>query len=206
MARNAAWSALPSTVVVITMAACSAEMDYQRDRESFERTRARAERGDRVAALHLGTSYRRGIGTARDPQAALYWYELGGPHGGWAAIGTMYEEGDGVDRDPERAVSYYLRASESGDPVSMYRVGCMHGERRITAPDPVEGYAWLLLAKSIGDSSGTCLVAHYTCNQWAIKDRPGCRARLRDTLTPEERAEAERRAGDWLAAWSRSKK
>ena len=181
-------------------------MDRERNQEMFHRTRAKAERGDRVAALHLGTSYRRGIGTAPDPQAALFWYELGGPHGGWAAIGTMYEEGDGVPRDPERALSYYLRSAEIGDAVSMYRVGCMHGEHRIAAPDPVEGYKWLLLAKTIGDSSGTCLVAHYTCNQWAIKDGPGCRARLRDSLTPDQRAEAERRADDWLAAWSRSKK
>ncbi len=205
MVRKAAWLSLAFSVAMAA-AACSAEMDQDRNQEMFYRTRAKAERGDRVAALHLGTSYRRGIGTAPDPQAALYWYELGGRHGGWAAIGTMYEEGDGVPRDLERALSYYLLSSETGDAVSMYRVGCMHGQRQVAAADPVEGYMWLLLAKTIGDSSGTCLVAHYTCNQWAIKDRPGCRARLRDTLTPEQRAEAERRVAARLATWSRSKR
>jgi uncharacterized protein len=178
---------------------CSAEMEQRRNREMFEHALKKAERGDRVAAFHVGSLYRDGIGTARDPEKALSWYELGGPHGGWAMIGEMYDRGDGVPRDPERAASYYRRAAETGEPVSMYRFGCVHAEGRVAAPDGVEGYMWLLLAQKVGERSLTCHVSHYSCREWAIKDRPGCRARLAAALTPAERAEAERRAAAWLA-------
>jgi hypothetical protein len=178
---------------------CSAEMEQRRNREMFEHALTKAERGDRVAAFHVGSMYRDGIGTARDPEKALSWYELGGPDGGWAMIGEMYERGEGVPRDRERAAAYYRQAAETGAPVSMYRFGCVHAEGRVAAPDGVEGYMWLLLAQKIGERSLTCHVSHSSCREWALKDRPGCRARLAAALTPEERAEAERRAAAWLA-------
>jgi TPR repeat protein len=201
---RAAWFFL-GPVVVIAVVACSAEMDRQRNSELFNLTSGKAARGDRVAAMHLGTLYLRGIGTARDPHAALAWYEMGGPHGGWALIGRMYENGNGVAQDQERAASYYRRAAETGDAVAMYRLGCLRADDRVAGLDAVEGYMWLILAKTIGDSSGTCLVVHVECNNGAIKDRPGCRARLGAALTPAERGEAERRAADWLATRSSRK-
>lgn len=198
MAQGATWFLLAAGALT-AVSACSAEINSQRNRETFERSLKKAEQGDPVGAFRVGDLYRRGIGTPRDPEKALRWFEIAGARGGWETLGDMYNQGDGVPRDAERAASYYRRAAETGEPLPMYSLGCVHADGRIAAPNAVEGYMWLLLAKKIGESSGTCRVAHYECNQWAIKDRPGCRARLEAALTPEQRAEAERRAADWLA-------
>jgi hypothetical protein len=71
------------------MSACSAEIEQRRSREVFERELKKAEHGDQAAAFHVGAMYRVGIGTTRDPEMALRWYEIAGP-GGWNAIGNMY--------------------------------------------------------------------------------------------------------------------
>lgn len=204
MARPILWFLL-AVAALVALSGC-AELSQQRNVRMFQELRRKADQGDPVAAMHLGTLYRDGIGTAHDPVQALRWYKVGGPHGGWAMIGDMYERGEGVPRDPELAASYHRRAAETGSPVAMYRLGCAHADERVAASDAVEGYMWLLLAKTIGESSGTCRVAHYECNEWAIKDRPGCRARLDAILTPGQRADAERRAAEWLATRSPTRK
>jgi TPR repeat protein len=181
-------------IVLASLSACGAEIEARRSRRVFDRALEKAQQGDPGAAVTVGWLYRRGIGTVRDPARALHWYDVGGPNGGWTSIGDMYTEGDGVPRDAERAASYYRRATETGDPISMYRLGCLHADRRIEAADAVEGYMWLLLAEKIGASSLTCHASHYDCREWVIGDRPGCRARLAAALTPEQRAEAERLA------------
>jgi TPR repeat protein len=185
--------------LLLTLSACSAETEKRVNREMFEREFKKAEQGGPVAAFHVGSMYRLEIGTSRNPEQALHWYEVAGSRGGWEAIGDMYSKGDRVPPDPDRAGSYYRLAAETGEPLPMYSLGCLHAEPRIAAPDPVEGYMWLLLAQRIGESSGACRWRHYECKEWAIKDRPGCRARVRAALTSAERAEAERRAAAWLA-------
>ena len=142
--------------------------------------------------------YRVGIGTTRDPEMALRWYEIAGPRGGWDAIGNMYGKGDGVARDHDRAALYYQRAADAGEPIPMYSLGCLHADGRIAAHDAVEGYMWLLLAKRIGGPTGSGR-GHYECWEWAVKDHPGCRARLEAFLESEQRADAEHRADAWLA-------
>ena len=194
------WPSWGNTLVLLlVLSACSSEMEQRRSRGVFERELKKSEQGDRVAAYHVGSMYRLGIGTTRDPESALHWYEIAGPRGGWNAIGNMYNKGDGVAPDPNQAASYYRRAAETGAPLPMYSLGCLHADRRMAAHDAVEGYMWLLLAKKIGQSSGNCRWKHYECKEWTIKDRPGCRARLEASLGPEQRAEASSRAAAWLA-------
>jgi TPR repeat protein len=202
MLRHLAPSVLTSAALLV-LSAC-AEIEYDRNVKLFQLTRAKAERGDTVAAMHLGGLYRQGIGTAREPEQALHWYEIGGRHGGWAMIGRMYDSGEGVAPDPDTAARYYRRAAETGEPMSMYRLGCLHAARRLATSDAVEGYTWLVLSLKIGDASAHCHW-HDECDRWPIKDEPGCRKTLEATLTPEQRGEAERRAADWLAARSNSK-
>ena len=59
------------------------------------------------------------------------------------------------------------------------------------------------IAKTIADATPAC-VQHYECVQWVRKDRPGCRARFQQILTPAQRSDAERRAAEWIAARPRS--
>ena len=201
MRRGTAGLALAAALA--TLSAC-AELDYERNVKTFDETQRRAEQGDQGAAARLAYFYRAGIGTERDPEKAVAWYERAGERG-WFWLGNMYAEGRDVPRNPDRAGAYYLKAAETGDPLAMYSLGCLHAERKVTVPDAVEGYVWLRLAHARGSASGACS-RHIECDAWAIKDKPGCRKTLESALTAEQRAEAERRAADWLAAWSRSKK
>src|SRR5438105_3879960 len=118
-------------LLVLAMSACSAEIEQGRSRELFERETKKAEHGDQVAAFHVGFLYRVGIGTTRDPEMALRWYEIAGPRGGWNAIGDMYNKGDGVARDLDQAALYYRRAADAGEPIPMYSLGCLHADGRL---------------------------------------------------------------------------
>ena len=188
---------------LMALSAC-AEMDYERSVKTFHETHRRATEGDAGAAARVAYFYRAGIGTERDPEKAVFWYERAGERG-WFWLGNMYAEGRDVRKDLDRAAAYYLKAANTGDPLAMYSLGCLHAERKVTTPDAVEGYMWLWLAHARGAASGACS-RHIECDAWAIKDKPGCRTALESSLKPEQRAEAERRADEWLAAWSRSKK
>jgi len=192
-----------ATAALATLAAC-AELDYDRSVKTFHDTHRRAQEGDQGAAARVAHFYRVGIGTERDPEQAVYWYERAGERG-WFWLGNMYAEGGDVPRDPDRAAAYYLKAAETGDPLAMYGLGCLHAERKVSAPDAIEGYTWLRLAQARGSESGACS-RHIECDAWAIKDTPRCRKALESALTAAQRAEGELRAADWLAAWSRSKK
>jgi TPR repeat protein len=205
MRLRAATVAVITLIVLLSVSACGAEVDARRSRNVFEWALKKAEQGNLEEAVTVGWLYLHGIGTPRDPERALHWYEIGGPRGGWAAMGRMYSKGDGVPKDAERAASYYRRAADTREPISMYSLGCLHADRHIAAADAIEGYMWLLLAQKIGQSSLTCQVSHYDCREWVIKDRPGCRARLAGALTPDQKAEAERRATAWLATRSLTK-
>jgi TPR repeat protein len=168
----------------------------ERAAEVFESDRAAAERGDQNAAAALGSVYLRGAGTDQDTAKALYWYERAGPRG-WYAIAAIYDKGLGVPRDAEKAAEYYRRAAEwRDDPLAMYRLGTLYAEGRLAGRDDLEGYVWLLLAGRIGKVTPGCRNLDHWCNEHAIKDVPGYRARLRSRLSPEALVEAERRAAE----------
>src|SRR5439155_958921 len=82
-----------------TPSAC-AELDYDRSVKTFHETHRRAEEGDQGAAARVAYFYQVGIGTERDPEKAVYWYERAGERG-WFWLGTMYAEGRDVPRDPD---------------------------------------------------------------------------------------------------------
>ena len=178
--------------------ACSS-VETAEGRKAFERELKKAELGDRLAASRVGGMYLGGVGTPRDAAKAVYWYEIGGPRGGWAMLGLMYERGTDVPKDLERAADYYQRATETGEPLAMYSLGALHAKRQISSANPVEAYMWLHLAEIMGRARGTCAIG-YPCKEWAIQDKPGYRRELMERLTAAERAEAVRRADAWLAA------
>jgi hypothetical protein len=186
-------------MLLLMLAACSTEMRAEGNRAVFERELRKAEQGDRLAASRVGGMYSLGIGTYRDSAKAVYWYEQAGPLGGWAMLGLMYEEGKDVPKDLDRAAMYYRQAAETGSATSMYQLGRLHADRAIGGADAVEGYMWLLLAERVGKARGACALV-YECKEWAIKDRPGYRARLKSELTAAQRAEAEQRMAVWLSA------
>lgn len=89
------------------------------------------------------------------------------------SLGIMYTLGEGVAQDGAEARKWLLKAAEQG--VGLYIVATMLEAG--TPPDLVQAYKWFLLA-------GT----------------PNGQKRVAKKMTPDQIAEAERLAREWLAA------
>lgn len=126
----------------------------------------------------------------------MYWYERGGPAGGWEALGELFHYGVHVAPDYEKAALYYTMAAGSCRVLSLYGLGALQAERRLANRDDVEGYKWLLLARWAATNTPGC-GQHHDCVHNALKDRRGYRELLRNRLSPEQVVEATARAEQW---------
>jgi TPR repeat protein len=96
----------------------------------------------------------------------------------------MYETGQGVAQDYKQALYWYTKAAEQGDSMAQYSLGRIYeaGGQGV-AIDYVAAYKWWSIAAFNGE------------------DRAGRSIRLVEGLmTPEQIAEAKRRASAWIQA------
>ena len=93
-------------------------------------------------------------------------------------LGQMYANGDGVPKDPMKAVEWYQKAAMQGHVSAQNNLGVMYALGGGVPMDNVLAHAWGNLAASKGVENAV---------------------RLRDlvTLTPAERAEAQRLSSQW---------
>ncbi len=176
-------------VLVLMLASCAS---YQEGRDAFDR-------GDYATALKqfeilagqndprgqyaLAIMYDLGEGVPQSFAQAVKYYQLAAEQGHADAqnnLGVMYEEGEGVDRNPEEAMRWYRQAAQSGNRDAPNNVGVIYmtgvGVRR----DFMKAYMWFSIAgKSDPDARS---------NKGFLKKR----------LTPEEIAQAENLAQQWL--------
>ena len=110
---------------------------------ALQQNLAKAEQGDPAAQYALGERYHDGLGTPRDPQAALTWFlraaQQGHPRAQWTA-GMMLYLGRGSEPDHAEAVKWLTLAAEHGEPKARAvldkispRIGseiCREGQRR----------------------------------------------------------------------------
>jgi TPR repeat protein len=61
-----------------------------------------------------------------------------------------YASGKGVAPDLKQALRHYAFAAGHGDPLAQFKLGLMHQSGLGTAPNPVQGLAWLMLAEEGG--------------------------------------------------------
>jgi TPR repeat protein len=96
----------------------------------------------------------------------------------------MYETGQGVALDYKQAVSWYQKAAESGDPPAQFDLGRIYesGQEGV-AMDYVEAHKWWSIAAAGGEER-------------AKKSRNI----IERSMTPEQIAEAKRRASEWMKA------
>lgn len=109
-----------------------------------------ARQGDADSAYRLGQSYETGLGVARDPRQADYWYRIaasGGSGPAAYALGQLAESterSDGLPQDTDAAIGWYRQALAAGDPRARERLAALgagesEGEkpaRRAPAPAP----------------------------------------------------------------------
>jgi TPR repeat protein len=98
----------------------------------------------------------------------------------------MYEHGMGVDQDDARAASWYRKAAELGDPRSQFTTSIMYYKGQGVPQDRVEAAKWWTLAMMNGGAVAEMVRLSVESAQ--------------SKMTPEQIAEGERRAQDWLTA------
>ena len=112
-------------------------------------------------------------------------------------LGNIYAEGKGVPEDYAEAVKWYRKAAEQGDAGAVkwfrkaaeqgyagaqYNLGTMYGNGEGVPKDSVLAYMWLNLAAAQG-----------------LKDAQKGRGLVAEEMTPDQIAEAQRMAREWMA-------
>ena len=91
--------------------------DEKSDKEIFESTKARAEKGDAEAQCILGVMYDYGKGVLEDDKEAVKWYRKAAEQGIVRAqffLGVMYDYGEGVLEDRVAAYAWYNIGAANG--------------------------------------------------------------------------------------------
>lgn len=96
-------------------------------------------------------------------------------------LGRMYYNGDGVAQDYIEAAKWYRMAAERGNSYAQYYFGLMHVQGRGVPQDYVQAHLWFNLATFHGNGSAAPIRNYVT-----------------QLMTPDQTAEAERRAREWL--------
>jgi uncharacterized protein len=147
-----------------------------------------AEDGYYLAQHDLGVSYLQGKGVKRDEKAAFAWFmksaEQGFADAQWA-VADCYFDGKGVRRNYKKAVEWSLKASEQRFAQSYRTLGQCYARGLGVKKDAVEAYKWFILYE-VEDS------------RWAKTARN--ELENRENMTPEQIAEAKRRAENFLRA------
>ena len=123
--------------------------------EAFKDWLPLARNDDLAAMRNVGLLLRKGLGTKRDPERALYFYERAGSAGFVPAqlnAAIMYLEGDGIPRDYKKASFWLQLAAVSGEPIAQYNLGVMF-EKGLGVPrDLPRAMGWYALAARQGHS------------------------------------------------------
>jgi len=159
--------------------------DYAAARKWYARA---ADNGFAAAQNSLGVMYAKGQAVEMDYVAAAKWYRQAAEQGYVQAqynLGVVYAAGKGVPQDFSEAALWYRRAAEQGYVQAQYNLGvvCARGEG--LKQDAVEAHKWLNLAAS--NVNGARAEKY-----GAARDSVGA------LLNPEELAQAQSLARDWL--------
>jgi TPR repeat protein len=146
------------------------------------------------ALLALGDLYMVGDQGVRVNLAEAYrYYTNAVALGRWECLGNLgliYQQGAyQIPRNPEQALQYYWKAAADGDGDAMVNLGRLYQNGIWVQKDLVEAYKWFTLALQQG-----VLAAK---NYMEMLDGSSTKAHLKNVLTPNQIAEALRRANDF---------
>jgi TPR repeat protein len=150
--------------------------------------------GNTEAQRRLGFMYYHGEGVAQDNERAVILFETSANAGDALSasnLGMMYEHGMGVAQDDARATFWYRKAAELGDPRSQFTTSVMYYKGQGVPQDRIEAAKWWTLAMMKGGAVAEMVRRSVESAQ--------------SKLTPEQNAEGERRAQEWLTAHQSNK-
>ena len=148
-----------------------------------------SELGHARAKFNLGVLYRDGLGVPQDDAESLKWFRTAAEQGdadGQALLGFLYEIGLGVPQEDAEAVKWYRLAAEQGDTTAQYNLGVMYANGQGVPSDNVLAHMWWDIAASSDDENA-----------------PKSRDIAASEMTPDQIAEAQRMAREWMAKHQR---
>lgn len=151
-----------------------------------------AAQGHPGAQYQTGDNYDKGIGVAQDYRQALTWFEKAAAQNetrAQSAVGYMYDIGQGVAADPKRAQDWYEKAAAGGDAFAQYNLGSMYGTGRGIERNDMKAYMWFSIAEDNVTSAG---------GKTATSTAAQSKKLVEGQLTPEQIAEAQRLAREWM--------
>ena len=98
-------------------------------RPQVDEVRARAERGDAIAQLGMGTFYDQGGFLPQDLAQAAKWYRASAEQGNTEAqnsLGSLYQFGQGVPQDYSQAKTWYEKAAAQGSHKALNSLGYLY--------------------------------------------------------------------------------
>jgi TPR repeat protein len=146
----------------------------------------KAGQGDAQAQSDLGLIYFSGRGLTRDYKLAVKWALKAAEQGNADAqclLSVLYAKGRGVPKDDKESTEWLRKAAEQENVKAQFLLGARYAMRsnKVVTQDHVEARKWLSLAISNGQSGGAILVYDHIAKH----------------MTPEQIAEAEKRAREW---------
>ncbi len=112
-----------------------------------------AEKGDAAAQYDMGARFFEGRGVARDPAAAIGWFEKAADQGLAQAqyrLGAIYEKGAGAPRDARKARDWYEKSALLGNIRAMHNLAVIEAEGVEGKPDYAAAAQWFHRAADYG--------------------------------------------------------
>ena len=94
-------------------------------------------------------------------------------------LGLMYDNGEGVPQDNAEAVKWYRLAADQGKALGQLNLGVMYYNGEGVPKDLVEAYAWFFVSST-----------------WGYKLAAKTQGRIKERLTAEQLAVAQKRANE----------
>jgi hypothetical protein len=145
---------IPFLLLFLTGLSSAQEMD-------LDSLRARAEQGDAWAQLNLGAAYDNGIGTARDVEKAITWYEKAAEQGVAEAQFNLAHILVDEDISAARAAKWMARAAAQGMVDAEFLMGVIYAEGLGVAKDDDEAHRWLQKAIDKGHAGAAQYMADF---------------------------------------------
>jgi hypothetical protein len=165
----------------------------QEDAQALLWYRKAAEQGHAHAQYWVGFHYDVGRGVSQDYTQAAHWFRKAAEQGDKNAqygLGSLYASGRGVPQDEAQAAKWFLESAEQGDTFAQGFLGTMYNQGRGVPQDYVEAHKWMNLA------------AARTFGIYQERFVEG-RDAVAKKMTPDQLAEARKRANEWSAAFER---
>ena len=101
-------------------------------------------------------------------------------------LGVCYDDGEGVVKDQFEAIMWYRKAADQRNDKAQYNLGVCYANGEGVAKNEVITYQWWLLASANGNDDSKRYISI-----------------LEKSLTAEQRAEGQRLATEWQAAFEK---